>query len=162
MGERCLLKAFAIIIHSIVPHAADVEHYFSSLGRVQSVKRCNLSVQTFEFLSKLRASYANFLHKMDQEPHAHLCGPRTLADRLETRCADSIQGTSLNTVSLLAVFNPVLKVFRSLSIPHAISLVVMAGWINAAQVICHHSRDCHHHDGGAPTRPRKSPTPIVH
>jgi hypothetical protein len=43
------------------------------------VKRCNLSVQTFESLSKLRASYANFLHKVDHEAgkptrrkHAHM------------------------------------------------------------------------------------------
>ncbi|KAG2363080.1 hypothetical protein BDR07DRAFT_1405184, partial [Suillus spraguei] len=53
-AERCPLKAFAIIIHLIVPHAAGVERYFSGLGGVQSVKRCNLSVQTFESLSKLR------------------------------------------------------------------------------------------------------------
>ncbi|KAG1855718.1 hypothetical protein DFJ58DRAFT_659773 [Suillus subalutaceus] len=78
-AERCPLKAFAIIIHSIVPHAADVEHYFSGLGGVQSVKRCNLSVQTFESHSKLRASYSNFLHKVDHEAgkptcrkHAHM------------------------------------------------------------------------------------------
>jgi hypothetical protein len=55
-AERCPLKAFAIIIHSIVPHAADVERYFSGLGGVQSVKRCNLSVETFESLSRLRGS----------------------------------------------------------------------------------------------------------
>ncbi|KAG2040492.1 hypothetical protein BDR03DRAFT_915547 [Suillus americanus] len=50
---RCPLKALTIIIHSIVPHAADVERYFSGLGGVQSVEHCNLSVQTFECLSKL-------------------------------------------------------------------------------------------------------------
>ncbi|KAG2064892.1 hypothetical protein BDR04DRAFT_939507, partial [Suillus decipiens] len=52
-AKRCPLKAFANIIHSIVPHAADVERHFSGLGGVQSVKRCNLSVQTFESFSKL-------------------------------------------------------------------------------------------------------------
>ena len=78
-AERCQLKAFAIIIHSIVPHAADVERYFSGLGGVQSTKRCNLSVNTFESLSKLCANYANFLHTMDREAgksirrnHAHM------------------------------------------------------------------------------------------
>ncbi|KAG2126392.1 hypothetical protein BD769DRAFT_1628434 [Suillus cothurnatus] len=35
--------AECFIIHSIIPHAADIEHYFSGLGGVQSVKRCNLS-----------------------------------------------------------------------------------------------------------------------
>lgn len=94
--ERCPLKAFAVIIHSIVPHAADVERYFSGLGGVQSVKRCNLSVQTFESLSKLRASYANFLHKVDHEAgkparrkHAHM---HTRPDHgLDTALADELQ-----------------------------------------------------------------------
>ncbi|KAG2364903.1 hypothetical protein BDR07DRAFT_1190830, partial [Suillus spraguei] len=58
-AERCPLKVFAIVTHSIVPHGTDVERYFLGLGGVQSVKRCNLSVQTFESLSKLRASYTN-------------------------------------------------------------------------------------------------------
>ncbi|KAG1850460.1 hypothetical protein F4604DRAFT_1883669 [Suillus subluteus] len=73
------LPAFAIIIHSIVPHAADVERYFSVMDGVQSVKCCNLSVQIFKFLSKLQASYSNFLHKVDHEAskpthhkHAHM------------------------------------------------------------------------------------------
>jgi hypothetical protein len=52
-AEHCPLKAFAITIHLIVPDAANVEHYFLGLGGVQSVKRCNLSVQTFKSLSKL-------------------------------------------------------------------------------------------------------------
>lgn len=95
-AERCPLKAFAVIIHSIVPHAADVERYFSGLGGVQSVKRCNLSVQTFESLSKLRASYANFLHKVDHEAgkparrkHAHM---HTRPEHgLDTALADELQ-----------------------------------------------------------------------
>jgi hypothetical protein len=66
-AKRCPLKAFTVIIHSIIPHAANIEHYFSGLGGVQSMKCCNLSVQTFESLSKLWASYANFLHKVDHE-----------------------------------------------------------------------------------------------
>ncbi|KAG2062609.1 hypothetical protein BDR04DRAFT_1040100, partial [Suillus decipiens] len=41
------LKAFAIVILSIVPHAAEVEQLFSDLGGTQSAKRCNLSVRTF-------------------------------------------------------------------------------------------------------------------
>ncbi|KAG1814605.1 uncharacterized protein BJ212DRAFT_1240629, partial [Suillus subaureus] len=78
-AECCPLKAFAIIIHMIVPYAANVKCYFSGLGGVQSVKCCNLSVQTFKSLSKLQASYTNFLHKVDHEAgkathhkHAHM------------------------------------------------------------------------------------------
>ncbi|OAX41345.1 hypothetical protein K503DRAFT_863931 [Rhizopogon vinicolor AM-OR11-026] len=66
------------------------------LGGVQSVKRCSLSVGTFESLSKLRASYANFLHKIDQEAgkparhkHAHM---HTQPERgLDTALADQLQ-----------------------------------------------------------------------
>ncbi|KAG1802446.1 uncharacterized protein BJ212DRAFT_1285845, partial [Suillus subaureus] len=76
-AECCPLKAFAIIIHSIVPHAADVKHYFLGLGGVQSVKCCNLSVQTFESLSKLQASYANFLHKVDHKAGKPACRKHT-------------------------------------------------------------------------------------
>ncbi|KAG2361970.1 hypothetical protein BDR07DRAFT_1285801, partial [Suillus spraguei] len=63
------LKAFTIIIHLIVPHAADVEHYFLGLGEVQSVKCCNLSIQTFESLS----NYTNFLHKVDDKASKPTC-----------------------------------------------------------------------------------------
>ncbi|KIK44650.1 hypothetical protein CY34DRAFT_784253 [Suillus luteus UH-Slu-Lm8-n1] len=37
------LKALAITLLSIVPHAADVERLFSDMGSTQSPKRCNLS-----------------------------------------------------------------------------------------------------------------------
>ncbi|KAH7905944.1 hypothetical protein BJ138DRAFT_1225824 [Hygrophoropsis aurantiaca] len=65
-AKQCPLKAMAIIIHSIVPHAAEVERYFSGLGGTQSVKRCNLSVETFESLSKLRSNYSYHLYQMDR------------------------------------------------------------------------------------------------
>ncbi|KAG2368929.1 hypothetical protein BDR07DRAFT_1198175, partial [Suillus spraguei] len=47
----------AITLFSIVPHAADVERLFSDLGGIQGVKRCNLTVRTFETLGKLRNNY---------------------------------------------------------------------------------------------------------
>lgn len=69
----------AIILHSIVPHTADVERYFSGLGGTQSARHCNLTVENFEALSKLRASYAHNLYKMDRaagksthRKHAHM------------------------------------------------------------------------------------------
>ena len=78
-AKQCLLKAMAVILHSVVPHAADVKRYFSSLGGTQSVKQCNLTVDTFEALSKLRSSYAHHLYKMDRTAgkpthrrHAHM------------------------------------------------------------------------------------------
>ncbi|KAG2064222.1 hypothetical protein BDR04DRAFT_1181032, partial [Suillus decipiens] len=46
------LKTLAITLFSIVPHAADVERLFSDLGGIQNVKRCNLTVRTFETLGK--------------------------------------------------------------------------------------------------------------
>ncbi|KAG1813763.1 hypothetical protein EV424DRAFT_1326445 [Suillus variegatus] len=95
-AEQCPLKALAIIIHSIVPHAADIERYFLGLGGVQSVKRCNLSVDTFESLSKLRASYAYFLYQMDfkagkpvRRKHGHM---HTHPERgLDVALADELQ-----------------------------------------------------------------------
>ncbi|KAL4077443.1 hypothetical protein J3A83DRAFT_4356503 [Scleroderma citrinum] len=53
-AEKYPLKIMAITIHSIVPHAADVEHYFSDLG-----------VKTFQMLSKAHAHYSYHLWKMD-------------------------------------------------------------------------------------------------
>lgn len=73
------LKIFAIRILSIVPHAADVERLFSQLGGVQSVKRCNLSVENFERMGKLRCNYSFHLFKQDRKAgkstrrqHAHM------------------------------------------------------------------------------------------
>ncbi|KIJ05662.1 hypothetical protein PAXINDRAFT_164749 [Paxillus involutus ATCC 200175] len=78
-AKHCPLKAMAIMLHSVVPHAADVERYFSGLGGTQSAKRCNLTVETFEALSKLRSSYAHHLYKLDRtagksthRKHAHM------------------------------------------------------------------------------------------
>ncbi|KIK75079.1 hypothetical protein PAXRUDRAFT_173872, partial [Paxillus rubicundulus Ve08.2h10] len=65
-ATQCPLKAMAIILHSVVPHAADVERYFSGLGGTQSAKWCNLTVETFEALSKLHSSYTHHLYKMDR------------------------------------------------------------------------------------------------
>jgi hypothetical protein len=61
-AEKNPLKALAITIHSIVPHAAEVEHLFLALGGTQSMKRCNLSVSTFETLGKLCANHSHHLY----------------------------------------------------------------------------------------------------
>jgi hypothetical protein len=73
------LKAFAIIILSIVPHAAEVERLFSDLGGTQSVKRCNLSVNTFQTLGKIRTNLRYHIHlknvadgKPTRRRHAHM------------------------------------------------------------------------------------------
>lgn len=59
------LKKLALALHSIVPHAAAVEQFFSALGGTQSPKRCRLSVDTFEKLGKVRANLVYRLHKKD-------------------------------------------------------------------------------------------------
>ncbi|KAG2337967.1 hypothetical protein BDR05DRAFT_894393, partial [Suillus weaverae] len=56
------LKSFAIIILSIIPHAAEVEQLFSDLGGTQSAKHCNLSVGTFEALGKICANLCYRIH----------------------------------------------------------------------------------------------------
>ena len=52
------LKTFAIQIFLIVPHAAEVKRLFLNLGGIQSVKRCNLTVENFEKLGRLCNSYS--------------------------------------------------------------------------------------------------------
>ena len=97
-AKQCPLKAMAIMLHSVVPHAADVERYFSGLGGTQSAKRCNLTVETFEALSKLRSSYAHHLYKMDRAAgksthckHAHM---HTRPDAgIDTELADELAKT---------------------------------------------------------------------
>ncbi|KAG2063002.1 hypothetical protein BDR04DRAFT_1039389, partial [Suillus decipiens] len=74
------LKALAITLLSIVPHAAsDVERLFSDMGSTQSPKRCNLSVDTFEALAKIRANLRYHNHqkavangKPTRRRHAHM------------------------------------------------------------------------------------------
>lgn len=73
------LKAFAIAILKIVPHAAEVERFFSHLGGVQSPKRCNLTVPHFEAIGQCRANYTYHLWKRDKilgysmhRAHAHM------------------------------------------------------------------------------------------
>ncbi|KAN0082875.1 hypothetical protein V8E55_008670 [Tylopilus felleus] len=73
------LKAFAITILSIVPHAGDIERLFSDLGNTQSPRRCNLSVSTFETLGKIRANLNYHIHtskmangEKTRRRHAHM------------------------------------------------------------------------------------------
>ncbi|KAG2353490.1 hypothetical protein BDR07DRAFT_1495575 [Suillus spraguei] len=62
-ADRHPLKALAITLLSIGPHAADVERLFSDMGSTQSPKHCNLSVDTFEALAKIRANLRYHTHQ---------------------------------------------------------------------------------------------------
>ena len=73
------LKAMAIKLFSIVPHAGEVERFFSNLGGVQSVKRSRLTVSHMETLGMLRNHYTRQLHeaalaagKSTRRKHAHM------------------------------------------------------------------------------------------
>ncbi|KAG1775271.1 hypothetical protein EV702DRAFT_955637, partial [Suillus placidus] len=61
-AEEYPLKALAITLLSVVPHAGDVERLFSDMGS-QSVKRCNLSVATFETITKIHANLRFHSHQ---------------------------------------------------------------------------------------------------
>ncbi|KAJ7803849.1 hypothetical protein B0H14DRAFT_2263808, partial [Mycena olivaceomarginata] len=52
-GDKRPLKTLAIVLLSIVSHAAEVERLFSDLSGIQGVKRCNFTVPTFETLGEL-------------------------------------------------------------------------------------------------------------
>ncbi|KAG2062985.1 hypothetical protein BDR04DRAFT_1111881, partial [Suillus decipiens] len=58
---------------------SDVERLFSDLSGIQSVKRCNLTVCTFETLGKLCNNYSYHIHQhalaagqLDRRKHAHM------------------------------------------------------------------------------------------
>jgi hypothetical protein len=57
------IKKLAITIFLIVPHTADVERLFSDLGGVQTPKRCNLTVENFEALGKIRSNLQRTYHE---------------------------------------------------------------------------------------------------
>ncbi|KAJ3734910.1 ribonuclease H-like domain-containing protein [Lentinula guzmanii] len=57
-SEKRKLKLFAVAILSIIPHAAEIKHLFSSLNGIHSPKWNGLSIPTFDKLAKLRSYYA--------------------------------------------------------------------------------------------------------
>ena len=78
-GTKNPLKLFATLILSIVPHAAEVERLFSNLGGIQGVKHCNLTIDNFKTLGKLRNNYSYHLQqhnkqlgKTTQRKHGHM------------------------------------------------------------------------------------------
>ncbi|TFY73750.1 hypothetical protein EWM64_g10262 [Hericium alpestre] len=57
------LKAMALKIFSIVPHAGDIERLFSNLAGVQNVKQSTLTIEHMEMLGMLRAHYIRILQE---------------------------------------------------------------------------------------------------
>ncbi|KJA25135.1 hypothetical protein HYPSUDRAFT_183073 [Hypholoma sublateritium FD-334 SS-4] len=73
------LKALSIKLFSIVPHAAEVERFFSNLGGIQSVKRSRLTVAHMQTFGMLRNHYTRQLSenaekqgKSTRRKHAHM------------------------------------------------------------------------------------------
>jgi len=73
------LKALAIKIFSIVPHAAEVERFFSCLGGVQSARQSRLTVSHMQTFGTLRNQYTYEIHQAMLErgkstcrKHAHM------------------------------------------------------------------------------------------
>ncbi|KAH9910897.1 uncharacterized protein BXZ73DRAFT_57504 [Epithele typhae] len=78
-GQKHPLKVLAITLHTIVPHAAEIEKVFSGLGCTQSARRCRLNVETFEKLGKIRTNLHMHLQARNIEDgkpvhrkHAHM------------------------------------------------------------------------------------------
>ncbi|KAI0082441.1 hypothetical protein K474DRAFT_1694307 [Panus rudis PR-1116 ss-1] len=61
------LRQMAIVLHSIVPHTAEVERLFSNLGGIQGCRRINLTVENFKKLGILRNHYAAALWEADRK-----------------------------------------------------------------------------------------------
>lgn len=73
------IKAMALKIFSIIPHAAEVERFFSCLGGVQSAKQLNLTVTHMTTFGTLRNHYTQEVHaailalgKSTRRKHAHM------------------------------------------------------------------------------------------
>lgn len=62
-GQECPLKSLALILFGLVPHSAEVERLFSSLGGIQGVRRSRLDVRTFERLGRVRCHLNSLLHE---------------------------------------------------------------------------------------------------
>ncbi|KAF7348928.1 DUF659 domain-containing protein [Mycena venus] len=95
-GSKNPLKTLAVVLFSVVPHAAEVERLFSGLSRIQGVKRCNFTVPTFEALGKLRNNYSYHIYQRDRaagvavhRKHGHM---HTRAEPgIDTDFADDLQ-----------------------------------------------------------------------
>ncbi|KAI0073357.1 hypothetical protein K474DRAFT_1603514 [Panus rudis PR-1116 ss-1] len=66
-GEKHPLQRIAILLHSVVPHAAEVERLFSNLGGIQGRRRSNLTVENFKKLGVLRNHYSYLLWERDRK-----------------------------------------------------------------------------------------------
>ena len=62
-GKELPLKDLAMTIYALVPHSAEVERLFSSLGGIQGVRRSRLNVTTFEKLGRMRCYLNSLLHQ---------------------------------------------------------------------------------------------------
>lgn len=55
------IKSMAIILFSVVPHAAEVERLFSDLASIEGDKRTNFNVDTLLTLGRLRCNYRDMI-----------------------------------------------------------------------------------------------------
>ncbi|KAG1831621.1 hypothetical protein EV424DRAFT_1372038 [Suillus variegatus] len=62
LSRTSLASPLVTTLLSIIPHAVEVERLFSDMGSSQSLKRCNLLVDTFEALTKTRANIRHYNH----------------------------------------------------------------------------------------------------
>lgn len=96
------LKGMASIIFAIVPHTAEVERVFSSLGGFHSPRRSRLSVENLEMLGKLRSHYVGLLTERglakDRRHHTHSripkepgIDPTLVSTLIEENVADALE-----------------------------------------------------------------------
>ncbi|KXN82463.1 hypothetical protein AN958_02532 [Leucoagaricus sp. SymC.cos] len=105
-----------------MPHTADVERLFSQLGGIQSAKRCNLTIENFEQLGKLRCNYSFHLYEC-----AHKEGKpiRRKHGHMHTRTTPGIDAELVDELSKAFSYNgPFTTSFADADIdgPEAVSL----------------------------------------
>lgn len=98
------IKHMAIILFSIVPHAAEVERLFSQLGGVQTTRRCKLSVRNFEALGKIRANLSQQLWQDERTRTGQI--PRRRHGHMHTRPQPGIDIDAAKELEENFMWNP--------------------------------------------------------
>ena len=102
--EEHPIKTLAITLLSIVPHAAEVERLFSDLTGIQGVKKCNLNIETFETLGKLRANYNYHIQQRTIEARKPI--PRRKHAHMHTRAEPGIDVALATDISTNFMWMP--------------------------------------------------------
>ncbi|KAK7051930.1 DUF659 domain-containing protein [Favolaschia claudopus] len=87
--ENLAIKTLAVVLHSIVPHAAEVERLFSNLGGIQTPHRNGWLVDTMEKMGRVRNHLSYLLY---EKKRAAGQSTRRKHGHMHTRAVPGIDG----------------------------------------------------------------------